>query len=436
MFLLRNCNIPGLGERDVLFDSKIRKIGKNLRADESFDARGMLLLPGLIDSHVHFREPGGEHKEGWASGSRAAAHGGITCVLDMPNTSPPTTSVAALEQKRKIAASKNIVDFGLHFGATSTNIGEIMRAKNIPSVKVFLGSSTGSLLLEENIRAVFSAAKKRKKPAFVHAEDESAIRKFGEVFKRRAAANPRTYSSASIHSMVRSNAAAAEAASRALRIADKAGNRIHLAHCTTAEEAGLISRAKKAGVRVTMEVTPHHLFLTADDMKKLGNYGKVNPPLRSRKDVGALWEALRAGIVDTVGTDHAPHMRGEKEADYWAAPSGMPGMETMLPLLLDAASKRMLSLEDIRRLCCENPAKIFGIKGKGRIAAGCDADLTLVDLRLSKKVRAAELLTKCKWSAFEGMLLKGWPVRVWSRGSVVYDGETIIPHEGKEASFD
>ncbi|MFH0835389.1 MAG: dihydroorotase family protein [Candidatus Micrarchaeota archaeon] len=436
MFLLRNCNIVGSGERDVLFDSKIRKIGKNLRADESFDARGMLLLPGLIDSHVHFREPGGEQKEGWETGSRAAAHGGITCVLDMPNTSPPTTTVAALEQKRKLVAPKSIIDFGLHFGATSDNVGEILKARNIPSVKVFLGSSTGSLLLEENVRAVFQAAKKRKKPAFVHAEDEGAIRHFGEVFKKRAAANPRTYSAASIHSMVRSNEAAAEAAARALRIADKAGNRMHLAHCTTAQEAELVYAAKRKGVSVTMEVTPHHLFLTADDMKKLGNFGKVNPPLRSRKDVAALWSALRSGIVDTVATDHAPHMRGEKEADYWAAPSGMPGVETLLPLLLDAASKRMLSLEDIRRLCCENPAKIFGIKHKGRIAVGCDADLTLVDLRLTKKVRPEELLTKCKWSAFDGMRLKGWPVRVWSRGAAVFDGETVIPHEGKEASFD
>ncbi|VVB68189.1 Allantoinase [Candidatus Norongarragalina meridionalis] len=436
MFCLRNCNIVGLGERDVLFDSKIRKIGKNLRADESFDARGMLLLPGLIDSHVHFREPGGEQKEGWETGSRAAAHGGITCVLDMPNTSPPTTSVAALEEKRRLVSKRSIIDYGLHFGATSANVPEIMRAKNIPAIKVFLGSSTGSLLLDENVHAVFAAAKKKKKPAFVHAEDEGAIKRFGDVFRKRAAANPRTYSAASIHSMVRSNAAAAEAASRALRIAEKTGNRIHLAHCTTAQEAEIIAYAKKKGVHVTMEVTPHHLFLTSDDMKKLGNYGKVNPPLRSLKDVDALWAALRSGVVDTIATDHAPHMRGEKEADYWAAPSGMPGVETMLPLLLNAVSKRLLALEDVQRLCCENPAKIFGVKNKGRIAAGCDADMTIVDLRLAKKVRSEELLTKCKWSAFEGMPLKGWPVRVWSRGAMVFDGETIIPHEGREASFD
>ena len=435
MFCLRNCMLVAVGERDVLFDSKIRKIGKNLRADESFDCRGMLLLPGLIDSHVHFREPGGEHKEGWETGSRAAAHGGTTCALDMPNTSPPTTTVAALEQKRKLVASKSIIDFGLHFGATSENVAEITKARNIPSVKVFLGSSTGSLLLEENVLSVFSAAKRKKKPAFVHAEDEGAIRKFSDVFRKRAALNPKTYSAATVHAMVRSNEAAAESASRAIRIAEKAGNRIHLAHCTTAEEAAITARAKKAGIPVTMEVTPHHLFLTAGDMKKLGNYGKVNPPLRSKKDVAALWAALRAGVVDTVGTDHAPHMRGEKDADYWAAPSGMPGVETVLPLLLDASSKRMLSLGDVQRLCCENPARIFGIKNKGKIAVGYDADLTLVDLKKVKRVRAEELLAKCKWSAFEGARLKGWPVRVWSRGALVFDGETVIPHEGKEASF-
>ncbi|MBI2575410.1 amidohydrolase family protein, partial [Candidatus Woesearchaeota archaeon] len=373
----------------------------------------------------------------------------------MPNTKPATTTAKLLEEKRKLAAAKCLVNYGFHFGATANNIGEIKKAENIAAVKVYMGSTTGSLLVnnEEHLKEVFCSGR----TIAVHAENDAMINQNEERFRNEKGGiggiggidgTDRTDStdSTGLHLRIRSSMAAAKEVERAIRIARQCKAKLHICHISTKEETGLIAAAKKSpasnssfGSSLSCEVTPHHLFLTAESAKKLGNYAKVNPPLRAKEDVAALWQAIAAGtgIIDMIATDHAPHTTEEKEQDYWNAPSGMPGLETMLPLLLDAVNKKRMPLQQLISLTSANPAAVFGIKGKGKIALGFDADIALIDLKKQKTIKNSGLLTKCGWTPFDGWKVKGAVAATVVNGRVVYDNGAVSGEtgNGKEVKF-
>jgi dihydroorotase len=370
-------------------------------AEEVIDAEGLHILPGIIDPHVHFRQPGMD-SEDWASGSRAAVAGGVTTVLDMPNTKPPATTAALLAEKERMVASQSpCVNYGFHFGATEANAREysgvgLSRSgggqRLAASVKVFMGSSTGSLLVqrEDALAGILDEARL----VTVHAEDEAVIRE---------------NASQGTHEVRRPKAAAISAISKLRRHAPQ--GTVYVCHLTSWDEAALAEPFWK-------EATPHHLFLTSSLMGKIGDYAKVNPPLRGEEDRRSLWRALAEGLIDTIGSDHAPHLRAAKESQ--SPPSGMPGVGTSLPLMLDASNRGLISLERVVALMSRNPARIFGLKGKGSLDAGADADITLVDTAEERTVRSEDLHYKCGWTPYEGLALKGWPVITIVGGSVAY----------------
>lgn len=377
---------------------------------EVIDARGLTLFPGLIDPHVHFRTPGLEHKENWISGAQAAIGGGLTRVFDMPNTIPATiTYERVLEKKRLIDSQLKQADiplrYGLYLGADKNHFPEIERAKKeIVGLKVFMGSSTGELLMddEESLKKAFSLAKEEDLLLAVHAEDEQLLAKRKELFK--GATDP------AVHSKLRSREVAIEATRRALSLAKAYGTRLYLLHIGTKEEIELIAKAKKEGVTVFAETSPHHLFLTEEDYKKLGTKVQMNPPLRTKEDAESLWNAIHTGIIDTIGSDHAPHTLEEKKKPYGQAPSGIPGVETTLPLLLDAHHKKRISLEEIVRIMHWNILKIFRLEQS--------EDYVLVDLNKTKMVDEKKLKSRCGWSPYAGWELTGWPVYTIVQGRV------------------
>ena len=389
------------------------------RADQIIDASGLAVIPGVVDPHVHFRQPGMK-AEDWVSGSKAAIAGGVTTVLDMPNTSPPTTTLALLEAKRRLVLDSTkgspLVNFGFHFGATASNLNEIRLVggstasgieRQVASVKIFMGSSTGGLLItgERDLASVVRGSRL----VTVHAEDEPVI-KLHEGENDHASRRPK------------------EAALSAIRKLTAIGSKgmVYVCHVTSWEEATLASMFYR-------EATPHHLFLTSSMMDKIGSYAKVNPPLRSESERLSLWHALNEGKIDAIGSDHAPHLREDKERDQ--PPSGMPGVETSLPLMLDAHSRGLIKLERIVGLMCEGPAKIFGLQGKGSMRVGADADITLVNLKTRRKVRPESLHYMCGWTPYEGLKLKGWPVATIVGGEVAYRDGEFYPVRGREVSY-
>ncbi|MBI3946509.1 MAG: dihydroorotase family protein [Armatimonadetes bacterium] len=385
---------------------EVRPICNLQSAIRNIEGDGHLLLPGMIDPHVHLRSPGMEAAEDWDSGTRAAARGGVTALFDMPNTRPATTTPARLEEKRALAGVSR-VDWGLYLGATSGNPEAIASAGNIAAVKVYMGSSTGDLLVddEEPLERVFRAAAAAGVPVALHAEDEGIIR------ARMAAL--RGDEDATIHGWVRPPEAAAAAVRRALALGERTGAALYFCHVSTEAELALLREAKRAGRAVVVEATPHHLFLDEEDVRRLGNYGKVNPPLRSQRDCAALWEAIRDGTVDVIGTDHAPHAREAKERPYPEAPSGMPGLETALPLLLTAVLEGRLGFERMVDLTSGSAARCFGVESAGWV---------LADLSTEHSLEPGEIQSRCGWSPFVGRRLRGWPVKVWVRGALVFDG--------------
>ena len=357
----------------------------------------------------------------------AAAAGGVTTVFEMPNTNPATTTAELLQKKRGLMKKKAVVNYGFYMGATADNINEIKRAENIAGVKLYTGSSTGDLLVTDAnaIRDIFSSGK----TIVVHAEDESLMQRNAEEHKNE--------NDAEVHAKIRSGEVEAKAVREAVEIALTAANlkRLHFTHISAKESIEIIREAKKK-IRSSCDVTPHHLFLTQEELKKQGNFAKMNPALRSSEDVDALWKAINSGVVDCIATDHAPHKKKEKETDYMEAPSGVPGLETMLPLLLDAVNKKMLTLQQLVKLTSENPARLFGIKNKVNLAVGADADLVIVDMNMEKEVENKKLFTKCKWSPFAGWKLKGWPTTTIVNGNVVYNEGKINNVKGKEVEFE
>lgn len=394
LFTLKNCILLDKGKpvrRNLIIkDGKISKIASQDEClGEEIDICSNTVIPGAIDPHVHFREPGMTHKEDFLTGSRAAVSGGVTTFLDMPNTNPPTTTLGLLEQKRRLAA-KSVADFGFHFGAAKANCSEIRKAANIASVKVFMNLSTGKMMIDDR-------------------------KELGEIF--------RSFRLISVH-------AESSKVMDAVGLKREAGSELYLCHISSKHELDFLRNAKENGIYA--EATPHHLFLTSDNDKD--NFTKMKPELKSGADSEALWKAIDDGIIDTLGSDHAPHTIQEKNGKETVY--GVPGVETMLPLMLDAVNKGRITLQRVLELCCSSPARIFRIRGKGRIKEGFDADLAVIDMSLEKKVENSSLNTRCGWSPFSGMVLKGWPVMTFVRGNLVYDKGRFFSNNGKEVVFD
>lgn len=410
---------------------KIAAIGA-LGGDDAphvFDARGLHVLPGLIDTQVHFREPGLEHKEDLQTGSDAAALGGITAFFEMPNTKPSTSSAAALADKVARGRQKSRVDFAFFVGAGLDNaeqLGELELEEGCCGVKVFMGSSTGTLLVEDD-RLLEVVLRHGRRRVAVHCEDEPRLRERRHLVDVPGA-------TPHLHPVWRDELTALRATQRLVTLAERARRPVHVLHVTTAQEMRFLAEFRDL---VTVEVTPQHLTLSAPDCyERLGTFAQMNPPIRGREHQAALWEAVRSGLVDVLGSDHAPHTRDEKAQPYPKSPSGMPGVQTTLPLMLDAVHRGELSLMRLVDLLAHGPARIYDIAGKGRLAIGYDADFTLVDLDAEREVTEDWLASRCGWSPFTGQRLHGWPMATVVRGRVVMrDGELIGAPGGQPVRF-
>ena len=421
----------GMARADVgIRDGRIARVGAIDGSGSAavLDARGLHVLPGVIDTQVHFREPGLTHKEDLATGTAAAVLGGVTSVFEMPNTDPPTTTAAALADKLRRAAGRAACDYAFYVGATGDNADALSGLERTPGccgVKVFMGSSTGSLLVADDagVRAVLRATHRR---VAVHAEDEGRLRERKPVF-----AQPGRPSS---HPSWRDPETALLATRRLLALAVLARRPVHLLHVTTAEEMDLLARHRSVA---SVEVTPQHLTLEAPDCyERLGTLAQMNPPIRDARHREALWRAVALGVVDLVGSDHAPHTLEEKAKPYPESPSGMAGVQTLLPLLLDHLHAGRLSLSRLVDLTSAGPARVFGIEGKGRIAEGADADLVLVDRARRQTITNAWIRSRCGWTPFDGREVTGWPLATVLRGRVVMrDGERIGPPIGQPLRF-
>jgi dihydroorotase len=411
-------NHDGAGAADIgVRDGRIAEIGSigEGMAGETIDASGLHILPGVIDTQVHFREPGLEHKEDLASGSRSAVLGGVTAVFEMPNTRPPTTSAEALAAKVRAATGRMHCDFAFYVGATRDNVDQLAELELQPGaagVKVFLGSSTGDLLVddEETLARILATTKRR---AAFHSEDEARLRE--RISLQREG-------DSSSHSEWRDAEAALAATTRLLRLASAAGKRVHVLHVSTGEEMALLALHKDIA---SVEVTPQHLTLaTPDAYEILGTKAQMNPPLRDRYHRERLWWGLERGVVDVLGSDHAPHTLEEKSKSYPATPSGMPGVQTLVPVMLDHVNAGRLSLARFVDLTSAGPQRIFGIAGKGRIAVGYDADLSIVDLKAERVIENEWIASKCGWTPFAGRRVRGWPAGTLVRGTLaMWEGE-------------
>ena len=394
-------------------------------AAKEIDAQGLTLLPGVIDPQVHFREPGLEHKEDLFTASSACARGGVTSFLEMPNTRPLTITQEALDDKLRRAAEKCLVNYGFFIGATPENLPALLDAQPTCGIKIFMGSAHGHLLVEHEaaLEPIFA---KGARLIAVHAEDQARINQRRKEFAE--------ITDPAIHSKIQDNQAALNATQLALRLSKKYQRRLHILHLSTAEEANLLRQDKPSWV--TAEVTPQHLLLNTDAYEKIGTLAQMNPPLRSRHDNEVLWQALLDGVIDFIATDHAPHTLEEKAKGYPNTPSGMPGGETSLPLMLTQAMQGRCSVAQVSNWMSTAVAKAYGIPKKGAIAPGYDADLILVDLDNYRPVLREELLTKCGWSPFEGWNLTGWPVMTIVGGQIVYEkGQLNTNVRGEALTF-
>ena len=392
----------------------------------SIDADGLTLLPGVIDPQVHFREPGLEHKEDLFTASCACAKGGVTSFLEMPNTRPLTITQETLNDKLQRAASKCLVNYGFFIGATSDNLSELLHANPTCGIKIFMGSMHGPLLVDpqEILEPIFANGEIL---IAVHAEDQTRLRQRREEFAN--------IHDVAIHSQIQDSQTALIATQRALKLSKKYRRRLHILHMSTAEEANLMRQEKPSWV--TCEVTPQHLLLNTTAYEEIGSFAQMNPPLRTSHDNEVLWQALLDGVIDFIATDHAPHTLEEKKQDYPKSPSGMPGVETSLPLMLTAAAQGRCTVAQVVNWMSTAVASANSIPNKGANAPGYDADLVLVDLNSHKKVQKEQLATKCGWSPFEGWNLTGWPVTTIVGGEIAYhQGELNTETRGKALIFE
>jgi len=422
-------NQDGEGLRDVgVRGGRIADIGSlGANAGEIIDCAGLHVLPGVIDTQVHFREPGLTHKEDLESGGRAAVLGGVTSVFEMPNTSPPTTTAAAIADKLGRARGRMACDHAFYVGATrdnATDLPEIEMLPGVCGVKIFMGASTGDLLVpdDDGLRAVLAHGRRR---VAVHSEDDALLR------GGKSLARAGDWTS---HPEVRSVVAALAATRRLLELARETRRRVHVLHVSTAEEMPILAEAKDFA---TVEVTPQHLTLEAPECyERLKGLAQMNPPIRETRHRDALWAGVARGVVDVIGSDHAPHMLQEKATPYPGSPSGMPGVQTIVPVMLDHVAAGRLTLARLVDLLCHGPQRIFGIAGKGRIAVGYDADFTVVDLKARRTILNEEQATKCGWTPFADMTVRSWPKGAIIRGRrVMWEDEILGPPSGEPLRF-
>jgi len=414
--LIRGASVvlpDGVRVTNVLFSSaEILDIdaSSTASADEVIDAAGLLLIPGVIDDQVHFREPGLTHKEDLATASRACAAGGVTTFLEMPNTKPPAVTVEGVRAKEQLAAEKSLVNYGFYIGATADNVAQLAQATQMPGIKIFIGSSTGNLLVDEQeaLERIFAES---TLPICAHCEDETTVRLNTARF---AGTNQ-----VADHSRIRDCRAAVIATARAIDLATRHRHRFHVLHVSTADELPLIAAAERP--YLTAEVCPHHLFFNVDDYARLGTLVQMNPSIKTAADNAALRQALVDGVIQVIATDHAPHTLEEKQAPYPQSPSGLPAVENSLALMLNEVANQNFTIEQVVQWMCDAPARVWGITGKGRIVPGYDSDLVLVDPRMQRTVRDQDQFTKSRWSPWNGQTLTGWPVITWVAGRRVFD---------------
>ncbi|MCZ3366203.1 MULTISPECIES: dihydroorotase [Methanobacterium] len=419
---LKNCKlVPENIECSVgIENGKIVSITKIApKSEEEIDIKRNIVLPGLIDSHVHFRDPGFPEKETFKTGSIAAACGGFTTVLDMPNTNPPTNTKKEFLEKLKIAEKKSVVDFGLHAG-----VDDALEIKKIAELKPASFKIYMDLIDDEHLLDIFTEIKRLPEDHLisVHAEDKDTVKECTDKMKSNGSIDPEIYADA------RPPLAEDIAVLKATSLAKQLNSSIHICHVSTKKSLDIIQEAKGENCRVTSEITPHHLLLDASYFKKCGNIAKTNPPLRDKKYALGVNELEK---IDVIGTDHAPHTIPEKEKIVWEAPSGIPNLETTLPLLLTEVNQNKMTFGDIKRLLCEKPAEIFNFKNKGKIAEGMDADFVVVDMKKEGIINPDEFKTKAKYSPFKGFKVKGMPVMTVVRGNVVMDNGEVFENSGK-----
>jgi dihydroorotase len=430
--LLRNgtvVNHDGIGERDIgIRDGRIADIGALGRASagETVDCTGLTIVPGVIDTQVHFREPGLTHKEDLETGSRAAVMGGVTGVFEMPNTNPLTTTAERLAAKVAAGTGRMHCDFAFWVGGTRGNIADIPELERLPGaagIKVFMGSSTGDLLIEDDAGVAAVLAATRRRAAF-HSEDEYRL---NERKDRRIPGD------AASHPDWRDAETALISTRRLVRIARDNGARIHVLHVSTAEEMEFLAGHRDIA---SVEVTPHHLTLSDADYQRLGTLLQMNPPVRSAEHREAIWRGVRLGIADILGSDHAPHTLEEKAKPYPESPSGMTGVQTLVPIMLDHVNAGRMSLERFVDMTSAGPARLFGIAGKGRIAVGYDADLTVVDMKRTEVITNDWIASRARWTPYDRKPVTGWPVGTIVRGArVMWEGELATPSTGRVLRF-
>ena len=425
-----SCYINGkLTNTDIgLLGNKIKIIGE-IKGDglNVYDATNKLVLPGIIDTQVHFREPGSTDAEDLESGSRAAVLGGVTSVFEMPNTNPPTANLIEFEKKLKAAKNRMHSNYAFYFGATPDNTDQLKQLKNVEGccgVKLFAGSSTGNLLVdkESDIEKVISSS---DRIVSIHSEDEDIIKLRKKFIKQ---------GNVHSHPEWRNVECAMSSTRRVVKIAERYNKKIHVLHVTTKEEVDFLAMHKK---NVTFETTPQHLTLFAPNCyDKLGTYAQMNPPLRSKEHYDRLWVAIKNNIVDVLGSDHAPHLKSNKDKEYPNTPSGMPGVQTIFPIMIDHVNNGKLTLTQLVNLMCENPCRIFGIKNKGFIKEGYDADLTIVDMSKKVTIKNEMMASKCGWTPFHNHKITGFPVGTIVNGNLVMqDGKILIKSKGKPLEF-
>ena len=412
----------------ALLNDKIKKIGSiSLNSSKVFDATNKIILPGIIDTQVHFREPGSTDAEDLESGSRAAVLGGVTSVFEMPNTNPPTSNLVEFEKKLQLAKNRMFSNYAFYFGATPENTNQLSKLKNLKGccgVKLFAGSSTGNLLVdkEADIEKVISNS---DRIVSIHSEDEEILNLRKKFIKK---------GNVHSHPEWRNTESAMSSTRRVVKIAERYNKKIHVLHVSTKEEVDFLAMHKK---NVTFETTPQHLTLYAPDCyNKLGTYAQMNPPLRTKDHYDRLWTAIKNNIVDVLGSDHAPHTKKNKKKEYPESPSGMPGVQTIFPIMLDHVNNGRLTLEQLIKLMCENPCRIFGIKNKGFIKENFDADLTIVDMKKDQTIKDEMIASKCGWTPFNNYKVKGFPVATIVNGNIVMlEGKIISKAQGQPLDF-
>ncbi len=422
-------NQDGEGVRDIgVSGGRIAGIGdlSAAAAGERVDCRGLHILPGVIDSQVHFREPGLTHKEDLATGARSAVLGGVTAVFEMPNTNPQTTNAAALADKLARAHGRMACDFAFWVGGTHENVADIAELERLPGaagIKVFMGSSTGSLLVADDAGVLEILKRTRRRAAF-HSEDEARlIARKGE----RVPGDPAS------HPIWRDEIAALTCTERLVRLAREARAQVHVLHISTRQEIDFLAGAKDVA---SCEATPHHLTLSSEDYSRLGTKLQMNPPVRGPEHRDGVWRGIAQGIVDVLGSDHAPHTLAEKAKPYPESPSGMTGVQTLVPIMLDHVAAGRLSLARFVDLTSAGPQRLFGIASKGRIAVGYDADLTVVDLKRREAIRDSWIASRCGWTPYDGKTVTGWPVGTVIRGvRVMWEGEVLAEGGGAPVRF-